>query len=69
MFLDFILDEGNGIVKGSESGNRLTRFVHHEFGEVPLDEAAQHAALLGFEELEEGVSVAPVHVNLAELET
>ena len=69
VFLDFILNFGDGIIERCISCNRVTRFVHHEFGEVPLDKVAQHATLFGFEVLEEWVSVATIHVNLAELET
>ena len=68
VFLDFILNFGDGIIERRISCNRVTRFVDHEFGEVPLDEVAQHATLFGFEVLEEWVSVAAIHVNLAELE-
>jgi len=52
MLLELILHFGDGVVEGSKSGNRDSVLVDDEFGEVPLDEVAQQAALLGLEELE-----------------
>ena len=66
MFLDFIFNFGNGVIERSVSRDRLSIFVNDELGEVPLDEVSQHATLLGFQVLEEWVSVAAVHVDLAE---
>ena len=68
MFLDFVFDFGDGIVERSKAGHGNSVFVDDELGEVPLDEAAQKSSLLGLEEGEEGVGVASVHVDLAELE-
>ncbi len=67
MFLDFIFHFWNGVVKGSEPGNRLSVFIDDELGEVPLDEVSQHATLLVLQVFKEWVSVASVHVDLAEL--
>ena len=68
MFLDFVLDLRDGVVEGSEAGDGNSVFVDDELGEVPLDEVAQESSLLGLEENEEGMGVAPVHVDLAELQ-
>lgn len=67
MFLDFVLDFGNGVVEGGEAGHGYAVLVDDELGEVPLDEIAQESALLGLQEDEEWVGVGPVDLNLAEL--
>lgn len=67
MFSDFIFYLRNGIVKWGESCHGDTVFVDDEFCEVPFYEVAQKTTLFGLQEFEQGVSVAPIDVDLAEL--
>ena len=69
MFLDFVFDFWNGVVEGGETSHGFTLLVDDELGEVPLDEVAQESALLGLQVFKEGVGVATIHVDLAELKT
>jgi len=61
--LDFLLNFGNGVVGGSEPGDWNSFFIHHEFGEIPLDRVDQHTALLRLQVFKQGMRVGTVHID------
>lgn len=61
-----LLDGRDGVGHGSEARHRLTRLVHHELREVPLNPRAQQPTLFLLEEGPERRLLGPVHLDLLE---
>ena len=66
MLLDFILNLGDWVIHWTHSCHRISVFIDHKLGKVPLNPGPKQTALLFLEEHPEGMSLGPVDLDLLE---
>jgi len=63
MFFDFLLHFRNWIIHGSKSCHWFPIFIHHKFGEIPLDRVAKEATLFVFKKHPHRMGFTAIHIN------
>ena len=66
MLLDFILNLGDWVIHRTHSCHRVSVFVNHKLGKVPLNPSPKQAALLFLQEHPQRMSLGPVDLDLLE---